>query len=354
MPYLARRSFAVGIASMLAIPLEVVNAQHSPLALTQFKSVVEAWPEGILHARLTLRTGEALETSNQRANAKSFAVASLSKAVTGLGVAVLIREGKLSLDSQIGEFLEPVFAKRNQRLHESIKPLTIRRLLTHTAGLRPNFSTDPATGIDNSLVFRRIFRGADYFDYLIAADAAKSTGASTFVYSNISYLLLGLLIEAAGGQDYEAFCINRVLSPAGIKDGKISEKERYRQLAPFAGWQLTLEDVTKVWSQFDPEHSVLLNAESIQELVRTPLAAPISSDGRTHYAFGNYIRRNANATAFVLSHNGLSNFFRDQPAYEFFVETYSSGPTIVIGSSPVLGGEKRRQLMAHLRTSVGL
>jgi CubicO group peptidase (beta-lactamase class C family) len=71
-----------------------------------------------------------------------FRIASQTKAVTSVAALILVEEGKLSLSDQVGKFI-PSFAKTTVSIRNANassiaparRPITIRDLLTHTAGI---------------------------------------------------------------------------------------------------------------------------------------------------------------------------------------------------------------------------
>src|SRR5471030_416016 len=80
-------------------------------------------------------------------------IGSLTKLVTGVAVAILIQQGKLTLQTKLGDLMDPYFRARGKTLDDSLREVSVERLLTHTAGLRTNYCSDRVNGIDNSLVF---------------------------------------------------------------------------------------------------------------------------------------------------------------------------------------------------------
>src|SRR6478609_11383887 len=72
-----------------------------------------------------------------------FWIASMTKAITGTAAMQLVERGKLSLDAPIGEVLpdlsaiqvlEGFNANGEPLLRPARRPITLRQLLTHTAG----------------------------------------------------------------------------------------------------------------------------------------------------------------------------------------------------------------------------
>src|SRR6202046_2927758 len=76
-----------------------------------------------------------------------FWIASMSKAITAAAAMQLVEQGKLSLDAPIGkvlpdlaapQVLEGFDAKGEPKLRPASKPITLRHLMTHTAGFAYN------------------------------------------------------------------------------------------------------------------------------------------------------------------------------------------------------------------------
>lgn len=129
-----------------------------------------------------------------------FLLASVTKTFTALGILMLAEEGKLGLDSAIGRYLAPIPA--------TWSGITVRHLLTHTAGLKDRFE----------------FQGGRFFmDYTTGQmrQAAEATPVDTtpgarFRYSDQGYFLLGQVIEKVSGQTYRQFLQERIFRPAGM------------------------------------------------------------------------------------------------------------------------------------------
>jgi CubicO group peptidase (beta-lactamase class C family) len=130
-----------------------------------------------------------------------FLTASITKTFTALGILLLAEEGKLQLDSSIGHYLAPVPSRWSG--------ITVRHLLTHSAGLKDRFET--GTG------------GRFFMDYTTGQmrESAEATPTDTapgsrFQYSDQGYFLLGQVIERVSGQSYRQFLTDRIFRPAGM------------------------------------------------------------------------------------------------------------------------------------------
>ena len=144
-----------------------------------------------------------------------FALASLGKMFTAVAVAQLVETGKLSLDEPIGRLL-PTYP--DPQLAQSITP---RQLLSHTSGLGELHLTTPG-------VWRDFERGAgpgEMLHHLAGVTQEFSPGAG-YSYSSAGFLVLGALIEAAGGTPYKDRIHALVFRPAGMVDALFPEPGR--------------------------------------------------------------------------------------------------------------------------------
>lgn len=136
--------------------------------------------------------------------ATRFNLASTGKMFTAVAVLQLVQQGKLDLDSPVGRYLPnwPV-----ARVRDAVTP---RQLLTHTSGLGAYWGA-PFQAARSTL--RTL---ADYTP-LLAQEPAFEPGQD-WQYSNSGFLLLGLLVEAASGENYYDYVAKHIFSPAGMRD----------------------------------------------------------------------------------------------------------------------------------------
>ncbi|MBN4666553.1 beta-lactamase family protein [Pandoraea nosoerga] len=279
-------------------------------------------------------SGAALEAATAGDEAQQLLpVASLSKSVTAIGIALLVQRGQLSLDARLGDLLEAYANQHGKPLDPSLRDLTVRRLLAHRAGLATNGFNDPVNGLFSGLAIRRVGGGADFFNYLDAGDAGHSTGKSDFVYSNVSYLLLGMVIEAVSGQDYKTFCETQIFAPLGVADAKLPDN--WRLLAPFAGWQMSTGALLKVWRVFDVRRPTLLTEKTLRTLLLDRQSGPINADRDVYYTLGVFLLAGAGERSYRISHDGIADFFRTQSTYYTVVEKTVPGDSWALVVSPI-------------------
>jgi D-alanyl-D-alanine carboxypeptidase len=132
-----------------------------------------------------------------------FLMASMTKLFTGLAIGQLVEQGKVGYDDPLSKFL-PDFPDA-----ESAKKIRIKHLLSHTAGLgdgippRENPDWHDARTTVKALV--------DGFE---RKPPAFEPGTK-WAYSNMSFVLLGRVIELVTGQDYYDYMQKHVFGPAG-------------------------------------------------------------------------------------------------------------------------------------------
>ncbi len=136
--------------------------------------------------------------------ATNYRLASLSKQFTATLVLLLVRDGRLSLDTPARDILP--------ELPPYASAVTVRHLLTHSSGLWDYESFVPDTQA-------RQVRDADALS-LVAAHATRLHFApgSGWRYSNTGYALLALIAERVGGERYAEQLRRRVFLPLGMHD----------------------------------------------------------------------------------------------------------------------------------------
>ncbi len=145
-----------------------------------------------------------------------FRIASMTKAVTSVGVMQLVEQGKLGLDDDVSKYLPrlknpQVFSKVDEKAGTYLtqpakRPITIRELLTHTSGVGYSWS-------DHGLAIAQKKTGAtnDSELPLVNEPGAQWTyGASTRV--------LGEVIEKISGERIDAYLETHILGPLGMRD----------------------------------------------------------------------------------------------------------------------------------------
>jgi len=172
-----------------------------------------------------LAFGEARANSHQRIDdATSYNWASITKTMTAIAILQLRDRGKLSLDDPADRYVPEL-----RQLHDafgSIDGITIRQLLTHSAGFRN--PTWPWDCDDSSNCDWQPFeptRWSQVAAMLPYTHIAFEPG-SRWSYSNLGYVFLGQIIERLSGDDFEVYIDKNILKPLGMT-------ESYFDVAPY-------------------------------------------------------------------------------------------------------------------------
>jgi len=145
---------------------------------------------------------ETFDAAHRVASPRLFKIGSLTKLVTALAVLKLQERGDLRLDDPVAKHLnwfdDRADAKRG-------KPITILDLMRHTAGLPRGdyFVENPSTSQVMVLLqsqARPLFPDA----------------AHAFKYSNLAYVVLGLLIEGSSREAFATFIERYIFAPLGM------------------------------------------------------------------------------------------------------------------------------------------
>lgn len=170
-----------------------------------------------------------------------YRIYSMTKPITGMATMMLIDEGKLGLDQPLGEVL-PAYANMTvQKTYDgsitdvepAARPITIRHLLTHTAGIGYGIIQKGAIKTayeDAGLIAGQVTkvpalaamfgRGtpvrslAAFADGLAKLPLVAQPG-TRWLYS-MSIDLLGRVVEVASGQPFDVFLKQRIFDPTGM------------------------------------------------------------------------------------------------------------------------------------------
>lgn len=142
-----------------------------------------------------------------------FPTASFSKWVTALSVMALVESGTLDLDAPVSDYLTRWQLPDTEFNNDEV---TIRRLLSHTAGLTDGlgFGDYGADEVVPTVVQElRNPRASGDADVVVAV--GNKPGAE-FLYSGGGYLILQLLVEEVTDAAFVAHIENSVLEPVGM------------------------------------------------------------------------------------------------------------------------------------------
>jgi methyl acetate hydrolase len=163
-----------------------------------------------------------------------FWIASMTKAITSAAGMQLVEQGKLSLDEPIGkvlpdlaspQVLEGFDAKGEPKLRPAKKPITLRHLMTHTAG----FAYDMWNGDIGKYLEKTGTPGIiSCLNAALKTPIMTDPGTRWEYGTNIDFV--GKAVEAASGKQLDAYLRDNVFTPLGMSDTgfKIGDSQRKR------------------------------------------------------------------------------------------------------------------------------
>lgn len=242
-----------------------------------------------------------------------FDIGSITKQFTAAAILKLMENGELSVNDPLSKFFDGVSADK--------KNITLHQLLTHSSGISE-------------------YTGGDY-EYLSSEDFLKQVferkleakPGEEFIYANVGYSLLAMVVERVSGQPYETFLYENILNPAGLENTGymrldysqhvVAQGHNYRNNKPWGSnverwaeeggvsWHLkgnggimsTTLDMYK-WHRAI-QTAKILNPETI-ELYQAPHV--VMATGTKHYAYGWEILASSKRGK-VATHSGGNGIF---------------------------------------------
>ena len=154
-----------------------------------------------------------------------FRVASISKIPTSIAAMQLVEQGKVDLDADISAYLDFEIERRFD------EPLTLRNLLTHSAGFEESI---------------RMAQDETDLEAYVKTNPPVQVfePGSTPGYSNYGMALAGYIVQRVSGQPFETYVREHVLEPAGMTSSTYEQplpKDMAGSLGP--GYTSTGEEV---------------------------------------------------------------------------------------------------------------
>lgn len=252
-----------------------------------------------------------------------FQAASLSKWITAWGVMTLVEAGKLDLDAPVATYLT------RWRLPESgfdNSKVTVRRLLSHTAGLTDSLGYagfSPGTEVQSLEQSLSLAADASH-----SADGRVRVGfapGTKWRYSGGGYTLLQLVIEETSGDAFASYIQRAVFQPLGMNrstftvdrskmpnvatiydlGGKEASPRRFTALAA-ASFYTSASDMTRfiqahlAGSNGEPAGRGVLKPETLK-LMRQPHASQMGAD---IWGLGTMLYAPNGVGDFIIGHDG--------------------------------------------------
>ena len=186
-----------------------------------------------------------------------FRIASVTKLFTCTAIMQLRDQGKLQLDDPVEKYLS--WFKIKNRFPDA-PAITIRQLMTHTSGL-PREAAFPYW-TDHK------FPTLDQIMETLPNQETTYPSETKWKYSNLGMAILGQIVVAASGQDYETYIQNHILKPLEMNNTSVYlTNEQRKQMA--TGYGRRLPDGTRQvmevtdYNGISPAASISSNIEDL-------------------------------------------------------------------------------------------
>lgn len=186
-------------------------------------------------AQYTDNTFTEMKNSIPMENDTIFDLASISKIFTATAVMILFEEGLFNLDDPVANYI-PEFAVNGK------KNVTIRQLLTHTSGFT---AWIPLYSKGNSREDRL---------KLVLNQPLKNAPGTTYEYSDLNMITLGMLVELWSGQRQDEFVRENITEPLGMKDTMYNPPASFKNRIAATEYQST-PNRGLVWGEVHDENA---------------------------------------------------------------------------------------------------
>jgi uncharacterized protein YbbC (DUF1343 family)/CubicO group peptidase (beta-lactamase class C family) len=213
------RLSALALASFLTVVLSVVPSVLTlqPLDDSRFAPIADIVTQAIADRQLPgavvlIGRGDAVVYSRAFGNRTAipspepmtddtiFDLASLTKVVaTTTSVMKLVEDGKIRLNDPVTNFI-PEFGRHKKSV------ITIRQLMAHLSGLRPDLELDVE------------FTGADEAIRRATEEVPVAPPGERFIYSDINFFVLGDIVRRVTGERLDRYAKTQIFDPLGMTD----------------------------------------------------------------------------------------------------------------------------------------
>lgn len=225
-----------------------------------------------------------------------YYVGSVSKQFTAAAIALLVLDGKVSLDDDIRKYFP--------EMPDYGSPITVRHLVHHTSGIRDVYGIMAIAG----LRMEDVYADSEAVALIARQTALNFKPGEAHLYSNSGYFLMAQLVRRVTGMSLREFADERMFRPLGMththfhddpghvmkkramsyeSDGhggyRISYLQNFDKIGA-GGLYTNLDDLRK-WDENYYTHKV--GGDALQKLIHT--RGVLSSGDTIPYAFGNFV-----------------------------------------------------------------
>lgn len=225
---------------------------------------------------------------------------SISKSVTAWGVMKLVEQGRIDPAAPVSRYLSEVEIDASRFPGDEV---TIARLLSNSAGM-------PIGTVGPEVEYAPGAPRPAKRDYLAGETQLVQAPGGGFLYSNVGFNLLEIVVENVTGRDFEAYMKDEVLEPLGMRNASYAWEPRMRDLMP-TGYELDGTPVPPYVYPVAGSGGLFADVEDLARFV----SASVSGSGGT----------STQLHTPAVEVPGLFGFAADAYGYGHFTETLPDG-----------------------------
>jgi CubicO group peptidase (beta-lactamase class C family) len=222
-----------------------------------------------------------------------FYSGSVSKQFTAMSIALLARDGKLSLDDPARKYIPEI--------PESGAGITIRQMVHHMSGLREKWDLFLLRGLPEGYLVTQ----NDVLEVLKKQRDLNFEPGTDQLYNNTAYDMLATIVQRASGKSIRDYAAEKIFAPLGmqrsqyvddwtllvpgraaghsVQNGKVSLAAAHVETVGSGSVYTTVEDLARWDESF---YTGQLGGDDLLRLVQTPGKFNNGTVGPMNYAFG--------------------------------------------------------------------
>jgi CubicO group peptidase (beta-lactamase class C family) len=168
-----------------------------------------------------VRQGIALNSDSK------FNIGSCGKSFTALLAATFVEEGRLSWETKISDIFS------DMQIHEGFKDITLRQLLSHTAGIRHFWTDEEVFEVEEvipNLEGTTIKKRKIFTEWNLSQKPYFDPGV--YQYSNAAYVIIAAMLETISGKSFEQLMQARIFKPLNLESAEFGYPFLYDSTQP--------------------------------------------------------------------------------------------------------------------------
>jgi D-alanyl-D-alanine carboxypeptidase len=266
-----------------------------------------------------------------------FRIGSITKLYTADAIFKLSKKGLLNINNKAADYLPKNVVDKIANCDKA----TIRQLLSHMGGI-PELHTTRYY-LDQYNNPSKKWTQMDLLDEAVGEPAVCAPGERYF-YSDVNYILLGMVIEQVTSKGYDQFISNEIVAPLGLNH-TIFDKTCPTPVGTVRGYQDIrgngkIEDCSNLWDNVVPgaEGGVVTDIFDLYLFFKTLLKERFLTDSSLT-EMDTCLEKGCSAYGTFVGHGGSERGYRSWVLYfkdtDIFVIWFTNGPNSSLPSDMV-------------------